>query len=205
MRCDNAELDARVNRESCRDLGIVSVMAMPLVYEQEVVGVFELLSDRANAFAERDVVALERLGEMIRTAVEHTRAAKRFAGKIRTPLASPEETSDAPEGLPSREDNPLPPAAASVSPSAERACPICGFPISEERTFCQDCAREQAPLPSRASTDHPVSTGAVLAARAKHPSGQSWLKGHIYSLSILTIAAATVILLLWARYMVVAR
>src|SRR6266851_6561512 len=43
LRCDNAETDARVNWESCRALGIVSIMVMPLLREREVSGVFELL------------------------------------------------------------------------------------------------------------------------------------------------------------------
>ncbi len=76
LRCNDTETDPRVNRESCKALGIASVMVMPLLREQEVTGVFELLSDRAHAFEERDVVALQRLGEMISTAIEHADAVK---------------------------------------------------------------------------------------------------------------------------------
>ncbi len=76
LRCDDAETDSRVNRESCRALGIKSVMVVPLVREKEVIGVFELLADRANAFEERDVTALERLAEMVQTFLEHADAAK---------------------------------------------------------------------------------------------------------------------------------
>ena len=50
---------------------------MPLVREEEVYGVFELLSGRPRAFEERDFVALNRLAEMIQTAVEHAEAARR--------------------------------------------------------------------------------------------------------------------------------
>src|SRR5207249_4912742 len=53
LRCDNAELDSRVNRESCRALGIASVVVLPLMREPEVNGVFELCSGRAYAFGER--------------------------------------------------------------------------------------------------------------------------------------------------------
>lgn len=77
LRCDDAENDPRVNHESCRAFGIASVVVMPLVRAQEVYGVFELLSDRPHAFEERDFVALERLAEMIQTAVDHSDAAKR--------------------------------------------------------------------------------------------------------------------------------
>jgi len=77
LRCDDAETDPRVNRESCRALGIKSVMVVPLIRDQEVIGVFELLADRANAFEERDVTALERLAEMVQIGIEHEEAAKR--------------------------------------------------------------------------------------------------------------------------------
>ncbi len=75
--CEDAENDPRVNRESCRTFGIASVVVMPLVREEEVYGVFELLSGRPRAFEERDYVALNRLSEMIQTAVEHAEAARR--------------------------------------------------------------------------------------------------------------------------------
>jgi len=44
---------------------------------EEVYGVFELLADRPHAFEERDFVALQRLAEMIQTAVELAEAARR--------------------------------------------------------------------------------------------------------------------------------
>src|SRR6184192_2097738 len=82
LRCDNAETDPRVNQESCRLLGIASVVVMPLMREQEVNGVFELLSDRAYAFEERDLAALERLAQMIQTAIEHAEAARRVQAEV---------------------------------------------------------------------------------------------------------------------------
>ncbi|HEX3322721.1 MAG TPA: GAF domain-containing protein [Terriglobales bacterium] len=75
LRCNDAHTDPRVNRESCEALGIASVVVMPLVHEGDVNGVFELLSDRSFAFEERDIGALERLGEMVQTALEHAVAA----------------------------------------------------------------------------------------------------------------------------------
>ena len=73
LRCDNAETDGRVNRESCRDLGIASVLVTPVLSDGEVLGVFELFSGQANAFGDRDVAALERLAEMVETAVGFAR------------------------------------------------------------------------------------------------------------------------------------
>ncbi len=75
LRCDDAETDPRVNRQSCRELGIASVVVMPIVSEEHVLGVFELFAGSPNAFDERDISALQRLGEMVGTAVMHALAA----------------------------------------------------------------------------------------------------------------------------------
>ncbi|MFZ0816712.1 MAG: GAF domain-containing protein [Candidatus Sulfotelmatobacter sp.] len=76
LRCDDAERDTRVNREACRDLGIASVVVMPVVNDDQVLGVFELLSGKPRAFEERDIAALQRLSEMVETAVKHAVAAQ---------------------------------------------------------------------------------------------------------------------------------
>lgn len=69
LRCDDAERDARVNHEVCRQLGIASVVVMPVVNDDQVLGVFELFSGKAHAFGERDLSAVQRLSEMVETAV----------------------------------------------------------------------------------------------------------------------------------------
>ena len=75
LRCDDAAADPRVNRESCEALGIASVVVMPLVRGGEVIGVFELFSDKPHVFAARDITALERMGAMVYTALEHALSA----------------------------------------------------------------------------------------------------------------------------------
>lgn len=82
LRCDDAERDARVNREVCRQRGIASVVVMPVVNDDGVLGVFELFSGKANAFADRDVSAVQRLSEMVETAVRLARAAEKLPEKL---------------------------------------------------------------------------------------------------------------------------
>lgn len=76
LRCDDTLSDARVNHEVCRQLGIASVVVMPVVNDDQVLGVFELFSGQANAFGERDLSAVQRLAEMVQTAVQLARAAE---------------------------------------------------------------------------------------------------------------------------------
>lgn len=69
LRCDDAGQDARVNREICRQLGIASVIVMPVLDDDQVLGVFELFSEKANAFGDRDLSVVQRLSEMVETAI----------------------------------------------------------------------------------------------------------------------------------------
>jgi GAF domain-containing protein len=83
LRCDDAERDARVNREVCRQLGIASVVVMPVVNDDEVLGVFELFSGKVNAFGERDLSAVQRLSEMVETAVRLAEAVENLPQRLR--------------------------------------------------------------------------------------------------------------------------
>ena len=82
LRCDDADRDPRVNREGCRQLGIASVAVLPIVSDDQVLGVFELFSGKINAFEERDLSALQRLGEMVETAVKLADAAQNLAPEL---------------------------------------------------------------------------------------------------------------------------
>ena len=95
LRCDDAERDVRVNRDVCRQMGIASVVVMPVVNDDEVLGVFELFSGKANAFGERDVSAVQRLTEMVETAVRLARAAENLPDHLKTSPTSAIEVRDA--------------------------------------------------------------------------------------------------------------
>ena len=82
LRCDDAERDARVNRDACREMGIASVAVMPVLQENDVLGVFELFSGKANAFGERDLSALERLSQMVEIAVRLAHVAEALPERL---------------------------------------------------------------------------------------------------------------------------
>jgi hypothetical protein len=74
-----------VNREVCRRLGIASVVVMPVVNDDGVLGVFELFSGKANAFGERDVSAVQRLSQMVETAVRLAQAVEELPQRLNLP------------------------------------------------------------------------------------------------------------------------
>jgi hypothetical protein len=94
MLCDDAESDPRVNREGCRQLGIASVVVMPIVSDDQVLGVFELFAGKPRAFEERDIAALQRLSEMVETAVKHAVAAQTARAVEEPAGAEPQPPTD---------------------------------------------------------------------------------------------------------------
>ena len=64
-RCDDVQADPRAGMEAARSLGVRSMLALPLLRDQEVVGLIEVVSTRTASFGERDERALVAMGERI--------------------------------------------------------------------------------------------------------------------------------------------
>src|SRR5919204_5079074 len=94
--CDDAEIDSRVDRESCRALGIRSIIAMPIRIGDAVMGLLEVFSPNANAFGARDNTVLRHLGEAVllalnraaRVSAEMGSALKASASSVPHPTAA---------------------------------------------------------------------------------------------------------------------
>lgn len=82
LRCDDAETDVLADRESCRALGIRSMLAAPVRMGEKVIGLIEVFSAEAGAFGENDSTVLQRFAETILAAI------KRAARESLTPPAS---------------------------------------------------------------------------------------------------------------------
>jgi putative methionine-R-sulfoxide reductase with GAF domain len=96
LRCDNAETDPRVNLETCRALGIASIVVLPLLRRTgEVRGLFELFSDHPYAFEERDLIALERMADLTLTTLDLAEQRQNFA-PAPAPRREPEKPVESP-------------------------------------------------------------------------------------------------------------
>lgn len=63
--CDDALIDPRADAEASRNLGIRSVVVVPLIEKGVVIGALEAFSSGTKAFGERDCRTLEALGERV--------------------------------------------------------------------------------------------------------------------------------------------
>ncbi|TNE64407.1 MAG: GGDEF domain-containing protein [Alphaproteobacteria bacterium] len=71
LRCDDAELDPRVDREACRKVGLRSMVVVPLIYHERAVGVLKVVSGRPAAFSEEAEQVLHLMSDLIAASIFH--------------------------------------------------------------------------------------------------------------------------------------
>lgn len=70
VRCDDSENDLRVDPFACRNLGARSMVAVPLLARETVIGLIEAFSTEAYGFDDRNVRSLSLLAELILAALK---------------------------------------------------------------------------------------------------------------------------------------
>jgi TPR repeat protein/putative methionine-R-sulfoxide reductase with GAF domain len=65
LRCDDSETDTRVDRDSCRVLGIRSLLAVPVRVGENAVGLIEVFAPQAHGFSDSDSAVLQRLADVV--------------------------------------------------------------------------------------------------------------------------------------------
>jgi len=65
QRCDDTEIDPRVDTASYRGLEVRSILMLPVLDGEEVAGLFQILSPRPNAFGDRDIQTVQALSRRI--------------------------------------------------------------------------------------------------------------------------------------------
>jgi TPR repeat protein len=69
LRCEDSETDERADRESCRLLGIRSMVAAPIRWGSAVIGLLEVFSSQSFNFRDDDEKALLQLAEIASAAI----------------------------------------------------------------------------------------------------------------------------------------
>ena len=71
VHCDDTATDPRIDGSSCIQLGIGSILAVPVFDGPKVAGVLEVLSAETKKFEERHVTALKLLARLVETLVSY--------------------------------------------------------------------------------------------------------------------------------------
>src|SRR5206468_3273390 len=88
LRCDDAEVDARVDASACRALGIRSILAVPVRAGEKSVGIIEAFSAQPNAFSQVDGRVFQRLAEIVLAAANRAARAASLPPIAESPAPS---------------------------------------------------------------------------------------------------------------------
>jgi len=106
QRCDDTELDARVDAEVCRRLGVRSILVFPVLKDEHLLGVIEIFSPVPHAFTDREIQTLAALSRSVVGNIDR-------AAAVHVPPAPEEESAS--------------PTASEEQAASESAVPVVSF------------------------------------------------------------------------------
>jgi len=80
QRCDDTETDPRVDAERCRRLGVRSILLVPILRVQELIGILEVLSPLPNAFGDKEAEVLRMFSQRVIDKLERTEQVQASGG-----------------------------------------------------------------------------------------------------------------------------
>jgi diguanylate cyclase (GGDEF)-like protein len=75
LKCDDSESDPRVDRASCRKVGLRSMVVVPLRHNGHAIGALKVVSSRVSAFSDEDVTTLELMAGLLSATMSEAMAA----------------------------------------------------------------------------------------------------------------------------------
>lgn len=82
LRCDDSEVDDRVDLVLCTETGARSLLSVPLLLPSgECIGVLGVMAQTPGAFADSDVEVLDAMADFVATAVRHAHETEERAGR----------------------------------------------------------------------------------------------------------------------------
>ena len=101
QQCQDTDTDARVNADTCRQLGVRSMLIAPLVDGQRLIGLIQVFSASPNAFGKREISALQVIAGRI--AESNREAETGISNPVMTPEFPAESSQAASAEIPSAE------------------------------------------------------------------------------------------------------
>jgi putative methionine-R-sulfoxide reductase with GAF domain len=173
IRSEDVNTEFLFDPELCHQRGILSLVAVPIYRDNDIVGALELYFDRVHGFAEQDVHTCQLMAGLVTEAIgrdSELTLKKSMAAERSTMLAAIERLQ--PSLTAWAGDQPATAAATSMKASAATApqstCWKCGGRLVAEEQFCGKCG---AP---RASDDEISSMPSQLAAHLQQTSHEAF-------------------------------
>ena len=164
IRSEDVNIEVLFDPEPCRQRGILSLLAVPIYHDGNIVGALELYFDRIHGFAEQDVHTCQLLAGLVTEAIgreAETALKKSMAAERSTMLATIEKLQPKLEALAADQsaaehaaihslEIPAPEAGTGTNGTgggdvgAGYTCWRCGGKLLAEEQFCGKCGSPRA-------------------------------------------------------------
>ena len=164
IRSDDVNTEVLFDPEPCRARGILSLIAVPIYHDGDIVGALELYFDQIHGYAEQDIHTCQLMAGLVTEAIGRDAASKvrtSMAAERTTMLAAIEKLKpnlavlagdhSAPQVKPNS-------SAAAIAAAEKFPCWKCGNKLLAEELFCGKCG---AP---RDSENEPTSMQSKFAS-----------------------------------------
>jgi hypothetical protein len=157
--CHDTTADRRVDLELCRALGLGSFLAVPIVSDFRVTGLFEVFSTHPRAFSSDEITILQRLAELVPSAQPDKRvanppvAADRSVSEVEEKSATPHDAAVAPGSVVAPSETEAPEASAAGARIAE-TLPEPPSPESSSDDICDSAAMHDSSVAGINPLDH---------------------------------------------------
>lgn len=189
VRCEDTELDPRVEREACQALNLRSAVVVPLFARGNISGLVEVFYSVPRGFEGRDVLTLRRIADLV--------SATLCAPPSREENPSqPVATLPSSPAIPRRATPPgslIPPAPRLASVRDKTLCNVCGHSNPPAASTCEKChatlAAEEGIAPTPSST--------LFTSASERPRGLRALRLNLSPRVLVLIILLVLLVSLW--------
>ena len=157
IRSEDVNTEFLFDPELCRKRGILSLLAVPIYHDGDIVGALELYFDRIHGFAEQDIHTCQLMAGLVTEAIgrdTESSLKKSMAAERSTMLAAIEKLK--PNLAAIGGDRPAATSSSAVSASTEPPekflCWKCGSSLLVKEQFCGNCGAPRAAADDEPST-----------------------------------------------------
>jgi putative methionine-R-sulfoxide reductase with GAF domain len=141
---DDVNTEVLFDPEPCRKRGILSLLAVPIYHDGDIVGALELYFDRIHGYAEQDIHTCQLMAGLVTEAIgrdAELKLKKSMAAERSTILAAIERLQPNLAALAENRSAATPKTdmGASAVAAAKSACWKCGSKLVGEEQFCGKC------------------------------------------------------------------
>jgi putative methionine-R-sulfoxide reductase with GAF domain len=142
IRSEDVNTEVLFDPEPCRERGILSLVAVPIYHDGDIVGALELYFDRIRGYAEQDIHTCQLMAGLVTEAIGRDadlKLKKSMAAERSTMLAAIEKLKPNLAALAQDQSAAVVKANAHTANAATLPCWKCGSNLLTEEQFCGKC------------------------------------------------------------------